>query len=188
MKKFLQNIVARALCVLVLGGLLIAFSEKITTWIVMMCGLVFIVPGAVALVSHFRRDPESRRIMLYPIIGAGSILFGLVLLIWPTWFIEAMMYILSVLLLLVAATQLYTLWDIGRGGIKLHPAYYVVPALELAGGLYVLLSGRAVEAAALPVILLGCGFVIYALLELWTVWLLRQENKKVKALLTADKD
>lgn len=182
MKKFMQNIVARALCVLVLGILLISFSEKITVWIVMLCGLVFIIPGLVAVISFFKRDPEGNRVMLYPIVGIGSILFGLVQLIWPTLFVEAMMYILAALLIFVAATQFYTLWNIHRNGLKFHFACYIVPCLELATGLYILLGKNTLEVASLPIIILGCGFIVYALLEFWTVYLLYTENKKQKAL------
>ena len=61
MKKFLQNTLARSLCVLAFGILLIVFAAEITEWIVMLCGLVFIIPGAVSLIGYFRRDPEGRR-------------------------------------------------------------------------------------------------------------------------------
>lgn len=186
MKKFLQNIVARALCVLALGILLIVFSESITLWMVMLCGVVFIIPGLVSIVSYFRRDPEGDRVMLYPVVGAGSILFGLVLLIWPALFVEAMMYILSVILILVAASQFYTLWNIHRGGVKVHFAYYLVPALELAAGLYILLGKDTLTIASLPIILLGCGFIIYAALELWTVYLIRAASKQQSSLISAE--
>ncbi|MDO4930440.1 MAG: DUF308 domain-containing protein [Bacteroidales bacterium] len=185
MKKFLQNIVARALCVLALGILLIVFSESITLWMVMLCGVVFIIPGLVSIVSYFRRDPEGDRVMLYPVVGAGSILFGLVLLIWPALFVEAMMYILSVILILVAASQFYTLWNIHRG-VKVHFAYYLVPALELAAGLYILLGKDTLTIASLPIILLGCGFIIYAALELWTVYLIRTASKQQSPLIQAE--
>lgn len=178
MKKFLQNTLARALCVLVFGILLIAFSAEITKWIVMLCGLVFIIPGAVSLIGYFRRDPEGRQVMLYPIIAVGSILFGLVQVIWPHLFIAIIMYILSGCLILVSLIQSYTLWSIHRNGVRLHPAYYLVPALELAAGLYIALTNHKTEIAGLPVILLGCGFIIYSLLELWTIYLVRQSNKK----------
>lgn len=178
MKKFLQNTLARALCVLAFGILLIVFSAEITKWIVMLCGLVFIIPGAVSLISYFRRDPEGRQIMLYPIIAVGSILFGLVQVIWPELFIAVIMYILSGCLILVSLIQSYTLWNIHKGGVKLHPAFYLVPALELAAGLYIALTNDKAEIAGLPVVLLGCGFIIYSLLELWTIYLVRQSNKK----------
>ena len=178
MKKFLQNTLARSLCVLAFGLLLIVFAAEITEWIVMLCGLVFIIPGAVSLIGYFRRDPEGRQIMLYPIIAVGSILFGLVQVIWPELFIAIIMYILSGCLILISLIQSYTLWNIHKQGVRIHPAYYLVTVLELATGLYIALTNNKTEIAELPVVLLGCGFIIYSLLELWTIYLVRQNNKK----------
>ena len=178
MKKFLQNTLARSLCVLAFGILLIVFAAEITEWIVMLCGLVFIIPGAVSLIGYFRRDPEGRQIMLYPIIAVGSILFGLVQVIWPELFIAIIMYILSGCLILISLIQSYTLWNIHKQGVKIHPAYYLVTVIELATGLYIALTNNKTEIAELPVVLLGCGFIIYSLLELWTIYLVRQNNKK----------
>ncbi|MDY2779892.1 MAG: DUF308 domain-containing protein [Alloprevotella sp.] len=178
MKKFLQNTLARSLCVLAFGILLIVFAAEITEWIVMLCGLVFIIPGAVSLIGYFRRDPEGRQIMLYPIIAVGSILFGLVQVIWPELFIAIIMYILSGCLILISLIQSYTLWNIHKQGVRIHPAYYLVTVLELATGLYIALTNNKTEIAELPVVLLGCGFIIYSLLELWTIYLVRQNNKK----------
>ena len=178
MKKFLLNTLARSLCVLAFGILLIVFAAEITEWIVMLCGLVFIIPGAVSLIGYFRRDPEGRQIMLSPIIAVGSILFGLVQVIWPELFIAIIMYILSGCLILISLIQSYTLWNIHKQGVKIHPAYYLVTVLELATGLYIALTNNKTEIAELPVVLLGCGFIIYSLLELWTIYLVRQNNKK----------
>lgn len=178
MKKFLQNTLARSLCVLAFGILLIVFAAEITEWIVMLCGLVFIIPGAVSLIGYFRRDPEGRQIMLYPIIAVGSILFGLVQVIWPELFIAIIMYILSGCLILISLIQSYTLWNIHKQGVRIHPAYYLVTVIELATGLYIALTNNKTEIAELPVVLLGCGFIIYSLLELWTIYLVRQNNKK----------
>ena len=178
MKKFLQNTLARSLCVLAFGILLIVFAAEITEWIVMLCGLVFIIPGAASLIGYFRRDPEGRRIMLYPVIAVGSILFGLVQVIWPDLFIAIIMYILSGCLILISLIQSYTLWNIHKQGVRIYPAYYLVTVLELATGLYIALTNNKTEIAELPVVLLVCGFIIYCLLELWTIYLVRQNNKK----------
>ena len=116
--------------------------------------------------------------MLYPISAVGSILFGLVQVIWPELFIAIIMYILSGCLILISLIQSYTLWNIHKQGVKIHPAYYLVTVLELATGLYIALTNNKTEIAELPVVLLGCGFIIYSLLELWTIYLVRQNNKK----------
>lgn len=176
MKKFLQNTLARALCVLLIGILLIVYAGQITTWIVMASGLLFIIPGLVSLIGFFRHDNDGRRLMLYPLLFTGCILFGLVLIIWPMLFLKAIVYILSALLLVAASTQFYTLWSLHHGGVRVHAALYAIPALELIAGLYVMLTNNKAEIASLPVIFTGIGFIIYALIELWTIYLVRQHR------------
>lgn len=187
MKKILQSVVARACSILLLGILLIVFSKEITTWIVMVCGMLFIVPGVVSLITYFRRAPEGRGVMLYPVVAAGSILFGLVQIVWPELFLEVMMYLLAGVLLLAAATQTYSLWQIHRGGVSFSDLFYLVPVIELAGGLYVALSGDKVQIAGLPVIIVGGGFVVYALLELYTVWMLKKASKDSAVVVIDDR-
>ena len=176
MKKLFRNVLIRAICILALGIVLIAFSTQVTQWMVMASGALFIIPGCVSIVSYFRRDPESRQIMLYPIVGAGSILFGLILLVFPELFIEAFMYLLSAVLVLGAATQYYTLWDLHRGHMRVRGWYYLVPTLELAAGLFIFISDHKAEIAGLPVIIIGGGFVTYALLEFLTLYLVKTSN------------
>lgn len=176
MKKLFRNVLIRAICILALGIVLIAFSTQVTQWMVMASGALFIIPGCVSIVSYFRRDPESRQVMLYPIVGAGSILFGLILLVFPELFIEAFMYLLSAVLVLGAATQYYTLWDLHRGHMRVRGWYYLVPTLELAAGLFIFISDHKAEIAGLPVIIIGGGFVTYALLEFLTLYLVKNSN------------
>ncbi len=176
MKKLFRNVIIRALCILALGIVLIVFSTQITLWMVMASGVLFIIPGCVSLVSYFRRDPESRQIMLYPIVGAGSILFGLILLIFPELFIRAFMYLLAAVLVIGAATQYYTLWDMRRVHIRPSGWLYLVPTLVLAAGLFIFISDRKEDLAGLPVIITGCGFIIYALQEFCTLYLMKRFN------------
>lgn len=176
MKKLFRNVLIRALCILALGIVLIAFSTRITQWMVMASGVLFIIPGCVSIVSYFRRDPESRQVMLYPIVGAGSILFGLVLLIFPELFIEAFMYLLAAVLVLGSAMQYYTLWDMHRLHIRISGWLYLIPTLVLAAGLFIFISSHKEEIAGLPIIVIGCGFVVYALQEFWTLYLMKRRH------------
>lgn len=177
MKKFLQNVVARALLTLIVGVLFIVFSDLTAKWLIRLCGLAFVVPGLVAIISQLRRDPEAQRVMLYPILGAGSILFGLVLIIWPHLFVDVLMYLLGALLLVLAAMQLYTLWDIQRKQIKIGAYLYLLPVLVLADGIYICADGDKTTNQSLLIILTGCGLIVYALLELITAWIVRKFNK-----------
>lgn len=171
MKKIVQNVLIRALCLMALGVLLLVFSRDFSEWAVRVSGLLFILPGCVSLVSFFRRDPEGKRVMLYPVIGLGSILFGLVLIVWPELFVQPLCYILLAVLLLAAATQCYTLWDIRRNGLPLHGALFLAPLAQLVLAGVVLFVALEEKDNTLSNILLGIGFLIYALVELWSlVW------------------
>lgn len=186
MKRFLQNMVARGLCLLAIGILLIAFSGTVTTWIVRICGLAFIVPGLVATISAVRHTSEGKAVMLYPVIGVGSILFGLVMLIWPGLFVTAVMYLLAAGLIFVSACQLYSLWSMHRRAIRFNASLYVGPVAELALGLYIIIARAGQEVAGVPVILIGAGFIVYALMELTSAVIVRRAARLLTTGAPAD--
>ncbi len=189
MKRFFQSVVVRAICALAFGILLIVFNQQITEILVRVCGLVFIIPGIMAIVSYVRSKWPEKRPILNPIVGTGSILFGLVLIIWPALFLQIMMYILGGLLLAVACAQFYILSHISRKITPVHFAYYIVPTLELATALYVGLTSDKESLAGLPLILIGVGFILYALLDLWCIELSRVESKPSPVeIITAEKN
>lgn len=178
MKKFLQSTTARALATLIVGVLFIVFASQTAEWLIRLCGLAFIIPGLVAIISQLRKDDETKRVMLYPLLGTGSILFGLVLIIWPHLFVDVLMYLLGALLIILAAMQFYTLWDIHRSQIKVFPLLYLFPALVLADGIYICADGDKTTHQSTLIILTGCGLILYALLELLTVVIVRAANKR----------
>lgn len=180
MKVLLQGAWARGLCVLALGVLLVAYADRLPEWMVAACGLLFVVLGGVAAVGWLRdrRDAE-RPAAFYPLAGLGSVLFGLVLVAFPAYFVKALMYLLSAMLLVGGASQCYSLWDARRRGACLHGAFFAAPVVVLGAGLYVLL--RPMEGAALPFVVVGAACVLYALMELWTAFVLWRMGCKAAA-------
>lgn len=209
MKKLLRSTLVRALCVLALGVVLIVFAKDVTLWLVRLCGLLFIVPGSVALLAYFvRRGAEAAPTaapaqkegipaagdgklsaaaphnaspsLLYPVAGAGSILFGVVLLAWPAQFVDALTYLFAAILLLAAASQYYTLWDMHRNAVAVPAVCYIMPAVQLSAGLFIYLSPDKLSVAGLPMTLLGSAFALYALVELYTLYLLSRRRKALE--------
>lgn len=178
MRNLVQSALVRGLCVLALGILLVMVSDRMPVWMVMACGLLFVVPGAVALVGWFRRDASFPAAPLTPVSAVGSILLGAILLMFPASFVTVLMYILSALVLLAAATQFYSIYSLNRRGVSFSPWYCAVPTLTLAAGVYVLLHPEGV--AALPFIVIGAACILYALLELWTAFLLFRYGRQAE--------
>ncbi len=175
MKTVLQSVWARSLCILALGILLIAYSEKMPEWIVMAIGMLFIVPGSVAIAARIFSKGEHRVSGFYPVVGLGSVCFGLFLLLTPGSFVKALMYLLSAVLLVFGATQGYSFWDIRRNGVPLHAVCYLVPVFTLGAGLYCLL--RPSETAALPFIIIGAACILHALTDLCSVFVVWRSNR-----------
>ena len=183
MKKFLQNTLIRSLSVLTLGILLVVFSGDMSQWMAMASGLVFVIMGSVALVSYLRRDKESRQLVLYPILAIACVLFGLVQIIFPDLFFSALRYLLAGMAFLLAIVQFYSLWEINKAGIKVSWFYYLFPTAGVGLSLFVILYQKFVEKDPLIMIVLGVGFIIYALLELWTMVLVKRPAKAKDASL-----
>lgn len=161
---------------LVLGGLLVAVSEQMPVWLVMACGLMFVIPGAVALVGWLRRDAADALTPLYPVMAVGSILLGAILLLFPASFVRVMMYVLSAFVMVASVSQIYALAARRRRGMAMSAWYAVPPLLMFGAALYVLFNPGM--AAALPFILLGAACVLYGVQELLTVLLVARWRRR----------
>ena len=174
MKKMMQNVFVRALCVLILGVILVIYSGDVSRWIVMASGILFILPGLVGLISYWRRDKQSRQFMLYPLIALGSILFGVVQLVLPDLFFEALRYVLACAMLILALLQVYSLWNIRSGGVKASLIYYLFPLAEMGASLFVIFFGKFAENDPMPLLIVGGTCIVYSLVDLWFEVLVRR--------------
>ena len=84
-----------------------------------------------------KEDKESK-VASFPFIGIGSILFGSVLLIIPSSFLNALLYLLGAFLLLAGAAQLYRLIKL-RKHYKLGALPYVVSSLISIAGIVIII-------------------------------------------------
>ena len=173
---------------MVFGGLLIAFAGEASTWIVRGCGILFIVPGLVAMISCFRSVPEERPLPLFPIVALGSILLGVIQIVHPELFIEMLRYILVGILLVATAFQFYSLWTILRTSPQLSAWNYLGPVVPLIIGLVILFYEPVRTDLAMCNLLTGVGLVAYALFELWTIVLTSRAKRLAAAAAPQETD
>lgn len=184
MKKLLRSVLVRSLCVLTLGILLVVYSGQVSRWLVMACGVLFILPGVLAVLSGIRSRGRRETSLIYPLVGIGSILFGTVQLIFPHLFFEALHYVLAIALLILPLVQLYGFWQMHRFGVSASWICILLPVVCVGIGVYVLFARQFDETDHLPLLLTGIGFIIYALLEMWSIILVRKsagrtENQEI---------
>ncbi len=178
MNKTLKVLVLRGICLLALGGVLIAYSDNVAEWLVRVCGVLFLLPGLITTIVYYLQSREHRSNMFTPLLGVGSVFLGALLMAIPTAFITALMYILAALLIITPLTYLYSFHEVQRGGIKVSFVNYLFPLAQFAAGIYLIL--QPLQAARVPFLILGCGFIVGGLMELWTSILLAMLRRKVK--------
>ena len=177
MMKIFQSSIFRALCAIVVGVLLLKYPQDGVTWLTMAIGELFLISGIISLVAYYfaRRnnsdytitDQQGRVITggqpAFPIVGIGSVLLGLVLVLAPTRFVDGLMYVLGAIMILGAIQQLISLVIANRLG-KIHFLFWIAPSLVLLTGILVIFY--PMETAEAPLIVLGWCSLVYGVTEI----------------------
>lgn len=175
--KVLQSSVFRAICAVVVGILLISNPDSTVTGITIAIGAMFLISGAISCATYFAAkarknddvevyDEQGRIIApikpVFPIVGLGSVLLGLVLMLLPGVFVKSLMYVLGAILLLGAINQFMSLISANRvSSIPLW--FWICPIIILLIGLFVIL--KPMESASLPLIIIGWCLLLYGVSE-----------------------
>lgn len=199
MKKIFQSTAFRAVCALVIGALLIKFPDNTVTGITIAIGVLFLLSGVLSCLSYIQArrhtseykiyDAEGRLVAgeqpMFPIVGIGSIILGLILALMAKSFVTALMYIIGILLVLGAINQFMALLT-GRRYGHIGLWMWVMPSLILLTGLYVMLKPMAPLQVAMTI--LGWCMVVYGVVELVNAlkfyrdrkqWLQQQEQPQL---------
>jgi uncharacterized membrane protein HdeD (DUF308 family) len=175
--KIFQSSIFRAVCAIVIGVLLVKFPQDGVTWLTMAIGALFLLSGVIALIAYWHAkshageytitDQQGRVVSggqpTFPIVGAGSVILGLVLTLSPNAFVNGLMYMLAAVLILGGVTQLMALVAARRFG-NVPFGYWVMPSVILLIGLFVIL--KPMESAELPLLILGWCSMLYGVIEL----------------------
>lgn len=175
MTNSVRNLVLRAFCLLVLGIILLVYSNNIADAIIQAIGTLLIIPGLFSIGSLFREKKSQGEVALSLILGSATIVLGSILLIWPSMFISALMYTLAVFLILAGTAQFTSRWHMQKQGIEFDKLSYFVPVLTLLAGIVVI--AFPLETASIPFCIIGAAFCLYAILEFVSAWQIRKYKK-----------
>ena len=163
--KVVNSYIFRAVCALLVGILLVSNPERMTGLLVQVIGSLFLLSGLVSLVSYAMiclSDKSGMR-PAFPLVGLGSLLFGIFLIFFPALFVTYLMYVFGFLMVVGGVNQIWNLFRLRR----LIPFrwYVLLAALVIAGmGVFVLLKPMA--SASMPFLLLRVTFMLYCVAEL----------------------
>ncbi|MBP5409022.1 MAG: DUF308 domain-containing protein [Prevotella sp.] len=189
--KLLQSSFFRAICSIVIGILLLKYPDNSVTWLTMAIGILFLLSGIIALISYWtaRRhageytitDAEGNIISgsqpSFPIVGIGSVILGLTLMLSPDMFVRWLMYILGAMIILGSINQLIVLIAARRFG-SIGAFFWIAPIILLIIG--ILIFVKPMESAELPLIILGWCMLVYGVTEVINSLMVYSLRKRMK--------
>ena len=189
--KLLQRSFFRAICSIVIGILLLKYPDNSVTWLTMAIGILFLLSGIIAMISYWtaRRhageytitDAEGNVISgsqpSFPIVGIGSVILGLTLMLSPDMFVRWLMYILGAMIILGSINQLIVLIAARRFG-SIGVFFWIAPIVLLIIG--ILIFVKPMESAELPLIILGWCMLVYGVTEVINSLMVFSLRKRMK--------
>jgi len=174
--KIIQSSLVRALCAVIVGGLLIKYREQTMTWLTIAIGVLFLISGLVSCASYLaaksRRsdvqvfDAEGNQVAgftpSFPIVGIGSVLLGLILALMPGTFITWLMYILAAILALGAIGQFVGLASVSKIA-RVGAFFWIMPSVILLVALVAIVRPQLIASA--PLFVIGWCMLVYGVVE-----------------------
>lgn len=150
------------------------------TWMTITVGILFLLSGLVSCIAYYfekekvarktakaeqqdgQQEEENFKSPSFPIAGIGSIVLGIILAVIPNTFMTGVVYILAALLILGAINQFMNLAR-SRQYARVPFYLWLFPTVILV--VAILLISKPMEAAALPLLVIGWAFMYYGVLE-----------------------
>lgn len=179
--KLLQISIIRSIAAIVVGVLLLKYDEAVLKGLTIAIGILFLIAGIVSLVEwiNLRRKKADFRVMddgeggkskgdnsqpMFPIVGLGSVLLGLILsLTQTTDFLLWTMYLLGGVLILGGLNLMMNLLS----ARKMEPVdglLWIVPVLIVLAALFAMIKGLV--PAKTTTTILGITSLVYAFAEM----------------------
>ena len=103
------NNIVRGLLVAIVGILLISLNESVMPFLVRLLGVVFFLPAFIALVNLYVKHKETPvfPMLMMNVINVGSVILGVLLMLFPVAFLSFFVILLAVMLLCISLLQAY---------------------------------------------------------------------------------
>lgn len=173
------SILLRSIGAIIIGVLLIKYSNNAVLWLTILIGVIFLLSGLVSCITYLtgrnRKGIDGIQILdatgrditparpSFPIIGLGSLLLGGLLTFAPSLFINFLVYGMALILILGALNQFFNLSSASRI-VKIGLFWWIVPALILLTGLIALVKPSIIATA--PLYIIGWCMIIYGVVEM----------------------
>jgi uncharacterized membrane protein HdeD (DUF308 family) len=157
----------RGIAAIVLGLVFMIWPGSSIDYIMRILGTVLFVIGGITMINYLRLKKLNTALQynqrITPYMAVLMMLVGLLLLLFPRFFINFIMIIMGLLLLIAALEQFATIsWRRKYGAIPLF--FYLFPLVLAISG--VLVIAQPFETATGVWVLCGAALALYGIIEL----------------------
>lgn len=184
--RVVNSYIFRAICAMLAGILLVANPQRMTELMVQIIGGLFLVSGLVSMINYFAMYFSSHAAVkpVFPIVGLGSLLFGVFLGFFPDYFITYLMFVLGILLVVAGINQIWNMIRFRRL-IPFRWYIFLLAFLFLVVGAVIIFM--PMESASLPFVILGASCIVYGVSELVNGVRWRKYNKQNSQIMIEEK-
>jgi uncharacterized membrane protein HdeD (DUF308 family) len=188
--KVLQSSLLRAVVAILVGVLLVKYREDTMRWMTIAAGILFFLSGLISVIVYYYEKRETarspytfdqtgneirRHSPIFPFIGVGSMLLGIILMVMPTDLLIGVTYVLGAMLILGAASQLFNLF-MSRRFWSIPIIYWLFPTILL--GIGILVVAKPMETATLPLKIIGWALMVFGVVECVNAFSIFRARKK----------
>lgn len=166
----------RSICAILLGILLVFWSQSAVMYLIVLVGCLFLIPGLISIFLFFYRKSEGKHLGWQQVLSVGSVLFGASLVLYPIFFEKTLMYALGLILTYAGLSEIVTLVSV-RQWARVSYVFYIVPVLVILTGLFILFN--PIQSANIPFIILGIACMVYGISDLIMAIRFRHRNSIV---------
>lgn len=152
--------IIRSIITLLLGLAIVIWPDIAVNLFVRILGAVMLLVGGVSLAINF--TGKERLGSLFAMSGIISAVFGVILLVFPDFFVNLVSYLFGVLMIFFSIGQIVTLISAGKYA-KVKFTYYIIPILIFIGGVVMLINPY--NAVSTIFIVFGIALILYAVME-----------------------
>lgn len=168
---------AKSIVALVGGLILVIWPEIIKKYIIFILGACILAVGIISLIMSYAGKWKNEKVPLLLLNSIVDMAFGLVLLIFPTFFSKLLMFVFGITLLVFGLGEIINLIRSSKI-VKIPWGLYVGPSITTILG--VILFFYPNKSGNWLFIMFGITLLIYAISEFISTFMVRKKIKHLK--------
>lgn len=167
---------SRAIIALIGGLVLVVWPEAVKNSIMIILGALILAVGLVSLILSYTGKWKKEKVPLLLLNSIVDIAFGLVLIIFPKFFAELIMFVFGLVLLVFGLGEIINLFRSAKT-VRVPWPLYIGPAITLILGIVMFFFPDRSSNAVFVVF--GATLLLYSVSEFASTYTIRREMKNI---------